>query len=87
MKGSSLMNKRKRDDDSSDEAFKDFRKNMYPLLYRHAYADQSDEDLMDYHICLACHPSGKLELGTTRSLPKYVYKSCASIKVNGQLSF
>ena len=87
------MSKRKRADDSLDEAtlclvaLKDFRKNVYPLLYQHAYAAQPDENLMEYHICLACHPSGTLELRTMTTLPKYLYKCPTSIEVNGDLSF
>jgi hypothetical protein len=66
----------------SGSALDDFSKNAYPLLFKHA-----GDNLMDHHICLICHPSGKLEVEEGKPLPSYLYKCIASKKNNGELSF
>ena len=59
----------------SGSAFDDFRKNVYPLLFKHA-----GDDLMEYHISLICHPSGELEVEEGNPLPFYLYKCVAAKK-------
>ena len=59
----------------SGSAFDDFRKNVYPLLFKHA-----GDDLMEYHISLICHPSGELEVEEGNPLSSYLYKCVAAKK-------
>jgi hypothetical protein len=75
------MNKRRKSESANESAFEDFRKNVYPLVLKHA-----GDDFMDYHICLICHPSGELEIKDGK-LPSYLYKCVASKKTNGEISF
>ena len=72
------MDKRKK----SESAFKDFCKNVYPPVLKHA-----GDDFKDYHICLICHPSGELKIEDGKPLPYYLYKCVASKKINREISF
>lgn len=75
------MNKRKKSP-TNESALEDFRKNVYPLVLKHA-----GDDFKDYHICLICHPSGELKIEEGKPLPSYLYKCVSSKKINGEISF